>query len=77
VVGIQFINAGSVGRAKDGDWRACYLLLHPDPESPAEGETWVRPEFVRIEYGLPRAADAIRSSTLPNEFATALEKGGG
>ena len=28
--GIHFVNAGSVGRPKNGDWRACYVLLHLD-----------------------------------------------
>jgi predicted phosphodiesterase len=75
--GIQFINAGSVGRPKDGDWKACYLLLHLDPEAQAETGSRIRPEFVRVEYDLQRATDAIRTSTLPDEFAAVLERGGG
>ena len=71
--GIQFVNAGSAGRPKDGDWRACYLLLHL--EEGGEKPT-IRPEFVRVEYDLLRAQKGIRSSTLPQEFADVLGTGG-
>jgi predicted phosphodiesterase len=30
VNGIHFVNTGSVGRPKDGDWRAGYVLLTVD-----------------------------------------------
>ncbi|MBT8397866.1 MAG: metallophosphoesterase, partial [Gemmatimonadetes bacterium] len=76
VDGIQFVNAGSVGRPKDGDWRACCLLLHL--EEGAEREKGrVRSEFLRVEYDLARAQRAIRDSDLPDEFAQVLETGGG
>jgi len=51
--GIQFINAGSVGRPKDGDWRACCLILDLDTDE--DGRIGVSPEFVRVEYDLARA----------------------
>jgi diadenosine tetraphosphatase ApaH/serine/threonine PP2A family protein phosphatase len=69
VDGIHFVNTGSVGRPKDGDWRAGYVLIDLDGES-------VAVEFVRVEYDLERAASAIRESALPNEFAEYLETGG-
>jgi predicted phosphodiesterase len=76
IEGIHFINAGSAGRPKDDDWRACYLLLHLDEgvEIEEEGKVW--PEFVRMEYDLARAQHAIRASELPDEFAAVLESGG-
>jgi predicted phosphodiesterase len=67
--GIHFVNTGSVGRPKDGDWRAGYLILAMDGDS-------VEPEFVRVEYNLARATEAIRSSNLPDAFAEYLETGG-
>jgi predicted phosphodiesterase len=73
IEGIQFVNAGSAGRPKDGDWRACYLLLHL--EEAEEGRRF-RPEFVRVEYDLDRAKEGIQSSSLPDEFADVLETGG-
>ena len=69
VGGIQFINTGSVGRPKDGDWRACYVLLSVE----ASGS---RIEFVRVPYDVDEAADAIRVSDLPDDFAEVLKTGG-
>ena len=69
IAGVQFVNAGSVGRPKDGDWRAGYALLGLDGTAP-------RVEFVRVEYDVKRAADAIRASDLPSDFAEFLEGGG-
>ena len=69
VGGIQFINTGSVGRPKDGDWRAGYVLLSVDTSG-------VRFEFVRVPYNVDEAADAIRVSDLPTEFAEVLKSGG-
>ena len=69
VGGIQFINTGSVGRPKDGDWRACYALLSME-------ESGARVEFVRVPYDVDKAADAIRASDLPAEFAEILKSGG-
>ena len=48
VDGIHFVNTGSVGRPKDGDWRAGYVLLEV-------GSGSVKVEFVRVEYDLERA----------------------
>jgi predicted phosphodiesterase len=68
VDGIHFVNTGSVGRPKDGDWRAGYVILDigTDPSI----------EFVRVEYDVQRAAAAIRASDLPSDFADFLEAGG-
>jgi predicted phosphodiesterase len=67
--GVLFVNAGSVGRPKDGDWRACYLLLQADGGEPSA-------EFVRVGYEIERAEAAIHASQLPDEFATYLRTGG-
>jgi putative phosphoesterase len=65
---VTFINVGSAGKPKDGDWRACYALL--DTEEPAAVA------FVRVTYDVKTIAEAIRSSDLPDEFALDLERGG-
>ena len=67
--GIHFLNAGSVGRPKDGDWRAGYVLLDV-------GSGPVNVKFVRVEYDLEQAMRAIRDSELPNDFAEYLRTGG-
>ena len=69
VEGIHFINTGSVGRPKDGDWRAGYALLDVS-------ETGVGVEMVRLEYDLERAMAGIRESELPDDFADYLRTGG-
>ncbi len=67
--GIHFVNTGSVGRPKDGDWRAGYVLLDM-------GEAEPLVEVIRVEYDVQRAAAAIRESELPDEFAEYLMTGG-
>jgi predicted phosphodiesterase len=69
VDGIHFVNTGSVGRPKDGDWRAGYVLLDV-------GEGDPRVELVRVEYDVERAARAILESDLPDDFAEYLRTGG-
>ena len=69
VEGIHFVNTGSVGRPKDGDWRAGYVILDISAEDP-------RVEFVRIEYDVERAARAILATELPADFAEYLRTGG-
>jgi predicted phosphodiesterase len=69
VEGIHFLNTGSVGKPKDGDWRAGYVLVDA-------GEEIRSVEFVRVEYDLERAVAGIRESELPNEFAEQLRAGG-
>lgn len=66
---VTFINTGSVGRPKDGDWRAGYVLVdftgaHVDVA------------FARVEYAVDRATEAIFASDLPDEFARHLRTGG-
>lgn len=69
IEGIRFVNTGSVGRPKDGDWRAGYVLLDFE-----EGKA--TPEIVRVEYDIGRAMQGIRKSELPDYFAEYLEAGG-
>jgi predicted phosphodiesterase len=70
VDGIRFVNTGSVGRPKDGDWRAGYVLV-------AINGSDVAVDFRRVEYDVERAANAILESSLPHEFAWYLRSGGG
>ena len=69
VEGIHFVNTGSVGRPKDGNWRAGYVVLEIVPGD-------VRVEFVRVEYDLEAAMKGIRESDLPDDFADYLRTGG-
>ena len=69
VEGVHYVNTGSVGRPKDGDWRAGYVLLEV-----AKGRVSV--EFRRVEYDLDEAVRGIRASDLPDDFAEFLRTGG-
>jgi predicted phosphodiesterase len=69
VEGIRFVNTGSVGRPKDGDARAGYVLVTVQ-------STHVDTEMIRVDYDVARAVAAIRESELPNEFADYLATGG-
>jgi putative phosphoesterase len=65
VDGVTFVNAGSVGKPKDGDWRGCYVVLDGG-----------KPAFRRVVYDVKSAAAAIRATELPHEFAADIESGG-
>ena len=69
VEGIHFVNTGSVGRPKDGDPRAGYVLV--DFTGAKAGV-----DFVRVAYDVAKTAAAIRASDLPNDFADFIEAGG-
>jgi predicted phosphodiesterase len=66
---VHYVNAGSVGRPKDGDPRAGYVVV-------AVGVTGVDVELVRVEYDVEAAARGIEASSLPDEFAAFLRRGG-
>lgn len=70
VDGIHFVNTGSAGRPKDGDPRACWVLL----DVAAEGTMHV--EHVRVDYDVEGAVAAVREAGLPEEFGEFLRKGG-
>lgn len=70
VEGIHFVNTGSVGRPKDGDWRASYVVLDVGEVSS------VGVEIVRVEYDVDEAMRGIRESELPQDFAEYLRTGG-
>jgi diadenosine tetraphosphatase ApaH/serine/threonine PP2A family protein phosphatase len=65
---VLFVNAGSIGKPKDSDWRAGYILLTPGAPDPVQ--------FIRVAYDVARAANAIRATDLPHEFADDIERGG-
>ena len=68
------VNTGSVGKPKDGDPRACYVLLTVDPERPKSDPSYCSVEFVRVEYDVEEAARAVEASPLPDAFAEMLRQ---
>jgi predicted phosphodiesterase len=69
VDGILLVNAGSVGRPKDGDPRASWAIASWDG-------TAIAVEHIRTEYDIERAAAGILASDLPEGFAEDLRRGG-
>lgn len=68
------INTGSVGKPKDGDPRACYVLLTVDAERPKSDRGYCHVEFVRVEYDVEEAALSVEASPLPDAFAQMLRE---
>ncbi|MGN7722292.1 metallophosphoesterase family protein [Chitinophaga sp. 22620] len=69
------INIGSVGKPKDGDPRGGYVMLHIDETLSIHDRNSLKVEFVRFEYDVEKAAKAVESSILPNEYGEMLRRG--
>jgi len=59
-----FVNVGSGGRPKDGDWRVCYAVV--DPGRLAAGEPAA--QFVRVPYDYERLQEGLAHSDLITMF---------
>jgi putative phosphoesterase len=66
------INIGSVGKPKDGDPRACYVILELKPDADLSNPEGIRVNFIRVPYNVEQAAREVEASPLPNEFAQML-----
>ncbi len=64
----RLINAGSVGKPKDHDPRAGFVILTVDGKD-------IQSEFVRVVYDVEKAAQAIEATEMPDEFAVMLREG--
>jgi predicted phosphodiesterase len=67
--GKLFVNVGSVGRPKDGDPRAAYVVLRCASEGPIEVE------IRRVAYDVEAAAHAVVAVGLPASLADMLRRG--
>ena len=61
-----FINAGSVGQPRDGDWRACYVVYDLAHKLVV---------FRRIEYDIAKAQEKIIAAGLPPMLAERIAEG--
>lgn len=61
-----FINVGSVGQPRDGDWRAAYCIFHADTQLV---------ELRRLDYDLYTTQDKIIAAGLPQRLADRLALG--
>src|SRR5690606_11242320 len=60
------INIGSVGKPKDGNSKACYVLLTINEKSSVKNKESISAEFIRVEYDIEKAAKAVEQSKLPD-----------
>lgn len=65
--GKVFINAGSVGKPKDGDPRTCVALIEISDEG-------VSHEFLRVHYDIEKVVHAILTSGLPPGLTNKLRE---
>ena len=68
--GRHVVNAGSVGKPKDGNPQACYIVLESIDNT-------LSVTFRRVPYDIELAAQAIEASDMPNEYAEMLRTGTG
>lgn len=61
-----FINVGSVGQPRDGDWRACYAIYDLDEKLVT---------FRRVEYDIAETQRKIRAAGLPEMLAERIAEG--
>lgn len=59
------INAGSVGRSREGEPLASYLILTTDNEG-------IHPEIIKLNYPIEETVEAIRKSKIPDFYADFL-----
>ena len=69
------INIGSVGKPKDHNNKGCYVILELHSNATLYNEKSISVEFVRFDYDIEKAAQAIENSILPNDFGTNLRNG--
>jgi putative phosphoesterase len=72
---LHAINTGSVGKPKDGDKRGCYVILDINKKTKPEIKDSLTVEFIRFDYDIEMAAQAIEKSELPDAYAEMLRKG--
>ena len=61
-----FLNVGSVGQPRDGEWRASYAIFSPKEH---------RVELRRLDYDIEKAQQKIIAAGLPPRLATRLGEG--
>jgi diadenosine tetraphosphatase ApaH/serine/threonine PP2A family protein phosphatase len=61
-----FINVGSVGQPRDGDWRACYAIYDLKQNMLV---------FRRVEYDIEKTQAKIVAAGLPAMLAERIQEG--
>ncbi|MFD2964341.1 MULTISPECIES: metallophosphoesterase family protein [Olivibacter] len=70
----HIINTGSIGKPKDNNPFGGYVMLELSEAKSGISNENIKVDFLRFEYDVEKAAQAIEQSPLPNEFADRLRK---
>ena len=65
LLGVLFVNCGSVGKPKDGDPRAAFVALTPTDQG-------VQATIERADYDAEAVARQVAAAGLPEEYADKL-----
>lgn len=68
------INTGSVGKPKDGDIRACWVMLHIDTQSDRRDAKSISVTFNRVSYDMEQAAQAMAQCGIPAPYVDLFRK---
>ncbi|GAA6765674.1 metallophosphoesterase family protein [Flavobacterium sp. UBA7682] len=69
------VNAGSVGKPKDGNPKCCYAVITINKSADFSKKEGIKVEFIRVQYDIEKAAQAIEQSDLPDSYAHMLREG--
>ena len=64
----QVINAGSVGKPKHGNNKACYVLLDIDEKLPLNNPSSIAVQFFYVPYDVEKVIEKIHSTGLGNAY---------
>lgn len=71
---LHAINTGSVGKPKDGNPHACYVLIELDDTATLAKPDGIQVRFIRVPYDVEQVALAIEQGDFPTEYADMLRK---
>ena len=68
------INCGSVGRSKEADALATYLVITIDGEQEVFSNDSITYELIKVSYPIEQTIEGIYQSTIPNFYADFLKR---
>jgi putative phosphoesterase len=72
---LHAINIGSVGKPKDGNPKANYVILNLNENSGLLAKDAVEVEFIKVNYDIEYSASKLEETDLPKAFARMLREG--
>ncbi|SFD52719.1 metallophosphoesterase family protein [Spirosoma endophyticum] len=69
------INCGSVGRSKEADALATYLVMTVDGEQEVFRDDSITYELIKVNYPIGQTVEGIYQSSIPNFYADFLKRG--